>query len=171
MNPLYVALTLGVALILLGAVSAYFQLRGRRQLLERHHVPSDEFTYLRGRYRRRLVAAGIMCVAGVMIPGAYLSGMVETADTITPEKDANGDKKPIADQDKQFLRLWTVYWIAVVLLAGAIVCIGIVDAVASRRYWLGVYREMKEEHQVKLRRDLAVYRQQKDDRGAHRGKL
>jgi hypothetical protein len=164
-------LLLATPLILLGVASAYFQLQGQRRLQERTHIPSDEFAYLRNRYRRRLLAAGLMILAGSMIAAAYLSGMEAKADSLKAATGEDGAKKPINDEDKQFVRLWGVYWIAVILQAFALVCIAITDAWATRRYWLSVYRAMKEDHEVKLRRDLAVYKQSRDDRGAQRGKL
>jgi hypothetical protein len=36
-----------------------------------------------------------------------------------------------------------------------------VDFVATRKYWMARYREIKAEHEAKLQRDLAVFRQQK----------
>ena len=44
----------------------------------------------------------------------------------------------------------------------ALVGLALVDALATRRYWLTLYRQIKDDHQAKLRRDLAVYRQQKE---------
>ena len=171
MNPLYLALLLSFTLLLLGGVSAFFQLQGRRELKARKHVPSDEYSYLYGRYRRRLLAAVLMIVAGGMIGGAYLSGMEAAADSIHAGRDADGVKQPIKPDDRDFVRVWGVYWIGVIVLAFLLIGVAITDAWATRRYWLGVYRVLREEHQVKLRRDLAVYQQQKDDRGAKRGTL
>lgn len=171
MNPQSVALLLSAILLLLGTVSAYYQFQGRRQLHERKLVPSDEYVYLRGRYRRRLLASGLMIVAGLMIGGAYLSGMEANADALKAERGVDGERKPIAPQDRDFVKLWGLYWIGVIVLAFALISVAMTDAWASRRYWLGVYKLMREEHQVKLRRDLAVYQQKKDDRGAKRGKL
>lgn len=171
MNPLYGALALSGTLLLIGGASAYYQWKGRRELRERKHVPSDEYAYLCGRYRRRFLAAGLMIVAGCMIAGAYLSGMETVADNITLPVDADGVKKPIPESDRNFVRLWGVYWIGVIVLAFVLIGIALTDAWASRRYWHGVYKVMREEHQTKLRRDLAVYQQSKDDRGAKRGKL
>ena len=44
----------------------------------------------------------------------------------------------------------------------ALVALARTDAWATRRYWLAQYRHIKEEHQDKLRRDLAVYRQHRE---------
>src|SRR5436190_23697943 len=124
MTPQVVALLLATVLILFGIVSAYFQLHSRRDLNQRTHVPSDESTYLRGRYRRRLLVSVLLILGGGMIGGAYLFGLEATADTLKPEQDANGVKKPMTAQDRQFVPLWGGYWITVILIAGVIVAVG-----------------------------------------------
>lgn len=171
MNPTTAALLLAIPLMLLGAASAVMQVRSRRLLDARTHVPSDERSYLEGRHRRRLLAGLLMIVAGGMIAGAHLFGLEATADHLKAGTDAAGNKQDMTPDDKRFVRFWGAYWIGVILIASALVVVAIVDAWASRRYWHGVYRELKVEHEARLRRDLAVYRRQKDDRGAHRGPL
>ena len=53
-----------------------------------------------------------------------------------------------------------------------IVCLAMFDFWATRRYWMAQYRRIKQDHDAKLRRDLAVYRQAKDNErlGRLRGK-
>jgi hypothetical protein len=164
-NPSTVAaLFVAVPIALLGVASGLLQVRGMRRLKARTHVPSDERTYLRGRHRRRLLAAGVMVVIGGLIAGAYLSGMEQRADALgEPDPAAPRDeagKRVIPPEDRQFVRAWGVYWIVVIVLAFALIGIAVVDAWAARRYWMGVYRQLKEDHDTKLRRDIAVYKQQ-----------
>jgi hypothetical protein len=170
-NPSIVAaLFVAIPLALLGIASGWLQLRGMRQLKERTHVPSDELAYLRNRHRRRLLAAVIMVLIGGLIAGAYLSGMEQRADALAAhDPDAPRDeagKRTIPPEDRQFVRFWGTYWIVVIVLVFALITIALMDAWAARRYWMGVYKQIKEEHQTKLRRDLAVYKQQKEQ---HRG--
>ena len=172
MSPSVAALVMSVPLILLGLVSAGFQVRGMRQLRARTHVPSDEFGYLRNRHRRRLLAAGVIVTAGALIAGVYLSGLEGRADKMaepdpTAPRDANG-KRVMTDDEKATFRVWGGYVILVVVLVFVLFAIAVTDTWASRRYWLSVYREMREEHQTQLRRDLAVYKAQKDQ-GRNRG--
>ncbi|CAN5296437.1 hypothetical protein BH11PLA2_BH11PLA2_40580 [soil metagenome] len=169
MNPTVIALTLAVPLILLGLGSGYYQIRGRRAFLTRKLVPSEEAVYLRGRYRRRLLAAGLMIVAGLLIAGAYLGGLEAHADALAAPS-ADGNKKVMSPEVKQFLWIYELYWIGVILLGFALVSIAFVDAWASRRYWLIVYKQMKEDHQTLLRRDLAVYRQDREQRNNRGGR-
>lgn len=167
------ALLVAVPLVLLGAVSGTLQFRGMRRLKARTHVPSDELAYLTQRHRRRLFAAAVMVVIGWLIAGAYLSGMENRADALgepnpAAPRDEDG-KRVIAAEDRQFVRFWGTYWIGVIVLVFVLLGIAVVDAWAARRYWMGVYRQLKEDHQTKLRRDLAVYKQQvEQQRGSGR---
>jgi hypothetical protein len=160
------ALALAVGLILLGVTTGVFQVRGQRRLAARRHVPSDEFAYLRGRYRRRLLTAALLVAIGGMIGGAYLSGLERRADNLGEPKPGEADQPPaqrkMTDDEKQLFRFWSGYWIIVVVLVFALTVLATLDAWSTRRYWLSQYRALREDHEAKLRRDLAVYRQQKE---------
>lgn len=174
-QPMTMALALAVGLVLLGGTTAFFQIRGLRRLAARHHVPSDEYAYLRARFRRRLLTAMLLIGIAALLAGAYLSGMESRADQLGEPRPvpAEGAEKPkMTEEQKQFFRTWAIYWIVVIGLVFVILILALLDAVATRRYWLAQYRAMQEEHNTRLRRDLAVYRQQKDhSRGARLGPL
>jgi hypothetical protein len=161
-----VALALAAGLILLGTATAYVQVRGLRVLAARKHVPSDEHAYFRNRYRRRLLTGAVLVALGGLIGGAYLSGMERRADQLgEPRRQADADpaeKPQMTDAEKRFVRVWGIYWILVLVLVFVLVGLAVIDALATRRYWLTLYRQIKEDHQAKLRRDLAVYRQHKE---------
>src|SRR5262249_55599878 len=104
-------------------------------------------------------------VIGGMIAGYYLSGMDARMDAI-PERNRigaqpEGEPDPQAEADKQFTRRVGFYWIGVMLLVFAAVCLAVVDFWATRKYWMARYKELKADHEAKLQRDLAVFRQQK----------
>lgn len=166
-------LLLAAGLVLLGAVTGWFQVRGLRRLRARTHVPSDEFGYLRGRYRRRLLTGVLLAIAGGMIGGAYLAGMeakVEELGEKQPAAEPDAPKPKLTPDQKALLRFWGAYWIGVVLLVFAILGLALADALATRRYAMGQYRVIREDHETKLRRDLAVYKQQKQS-GVRGGRL
>lgn len=177
-DPMTLALTLAVGLIALGLVSGALQVRGLRRLAARKHVPSDEFAYLRSRYRRRLLTGTVLVTVGGLIAGSYLSGMERQADELKPEPppaeaaDAGPapEKQEMTPEQKRFVRLWGVYWIVVVVLVFVLLVLAVADAWATRRYWLARLRQLREDHQTKLRRDLAVHRQQQEQaRGGRLG--
>lgn len=170
-QPLIVALCLALPLAALGVWSIGSQLRGMRQLAARTHVPLDERHYLRGRHRRRLACGLIMTAVATMIATAYLSGMEAKASA----GRAAFNQVPVAEggaqatpEEKQFFRFWSVYWIVVVSLLGVLVLIASADAWATRRYGLKILRELRDEHKARLARDLAVFKQQKNDRFGNR---
>lgn len=166
-------LTLAAVLVLLGGVTGWFQVRGRRQLSARTHVPSDEFAYLRGRYRRRLLTGILLVTVGGMIAGAYLSGMEAGVNALgekKPDVDPDAPKPQLTDDDRALLRVWGAYWIVVVVLVFTILGLALADALATRRYAMGQYHIIREDHEAKLRRDLAVYKQQKQA-GTRGGRL
>jgi len=174
MNPQANAgLLLAAALVLLGAVTGWFQIRGLRALGARTHVPSDEYGYLRTRHRRRLLTGVLLVVAGGMIAGAYLAGMEAKVNELGEKKPAAAQDAPkpqLSDDQKALLRFWSGYWIVVIILVFVILALALTDAVATRRYAMGQYHIIREDHEAKLRRDLAVYKQQKQA-GVRGGRL
>lgn len=70
-------------------------------------------------------------------------------------------KEAAADDDRRFTRLVGYYWIAIILLLGAVVILAFMDVIATRRYWMARYRELQADHQSRLRRDLVVFRQRR----------
>jgi hypothetical protein len=169
--PSAAAFALAGPLVALGLVSGYFQVRGLRALAARKHIPTDEYSYLRNRYRRRLLVAGALVLTGGLIAGAHLSGFEREVDRIVEArkvaKAAGGD---VSDGDKFVLQLWGGYWIVVISLVFVLLALAVVDAWSTRRYWFKVLREMRDDHNTKLRRDLAVLRQHKDSRGNRFGR-
>jgi hypothetical protein len=176
-RPTTIALLLAIPLILLGLASAVWQIRGMKLLNARKHVPSDEGDYLRRRHRRRLLNGILMVVIGVMIGGAYLSGMEARADRVRPIVAAEGAdgnpeapavKAPPTPEEKRFFRFWAMYWIIVLVLAFGLIFVASSDAWATRRYAMKMFRELRDEHRARLARDLAVFKQQKTDRFGNR---
>lgn len=159
-----IALLIAGALVTLGGVSGWQQVREMRKLRDRKLVPSDEFAYLKGRYRRRLLVGVLLVVIGGLFAGTYLSGMTARIDEMGQKKptDADGEKKQMTEAEKELVRFYYGIWAGVALLTFLVICLAVVDALASRRYWLKIYREMREEHNSQMRRDLAVYKQQKE---------
>lgn len=167
MNPTAVALALAAGLLLLGGLTGTAQVRGLRRLRDRRHLPSDERAYLRGRYRRRLLTAVLLGLVGGLIAGAYLSGLEARTDALTGQPVPDGQARPpLTDAQKDQVRTWGLYWAGVIVLVLTLIGLAVLDAVATRRFWYGQLRRLREEHQTQLRRDLAVHRAQREK---HRG--
>lgn len=153
-----VGLVFAALLVVLGIGAAARQLNTLRRARTVPHLPDVDRAYYRGQGRRRLFASGALVVIGLMIAFYYLSGM----DARMDELGARGpDAPPPSDDDKDFARVVGIYWIAVIVLLGLVLLVAILDFWATRVYWMARYREIKTDHETKLQRDLAVYRQQK----------
>ena len=158
-----VGLIFAALLLVLGVGTGYRQLSTRRRLREEPYMPEVDKSYYRGQVFRRFLASGLLVVIGGMIAFYYLSGMDARMDEI-PERNRGGQAAaddPQAEADKEFARFVTMYWIGVLVLLGGLFLVAILDFWATRVYWLARYREIKSDHETKLQRDLAVYRQQK----------
>ena len=174
-----VGLLLALALIVLGVGTAHRQYRTARRLRAERFLPSDDRRYFRGQVVRRALVAVVLAAIGGLIAGYYLCGMDARADRIAdrkravdPESDPGRppDPNPADEDDRAFIKLLAAYWIGILVLVFAVACLAVFDFWATRRYWMAEYRRIKEDHETKLRRDLAVYRQQKDNqRLGHRG--
>ncbi len=162
LTPATTALLLAGTLLLFGGVTVWFQLRARRILRARALVPSDEAAYFGRRHRLRLINGILISTIGVLIGGAYLTGLERRADDLGERKpDADpGDPKPQMDDDQKFfVRAWAAYWIVVLVLVFVVLTLAFRDAWATRAYAMKQFAHIREEHEVKLRRDLAIYRQ------------
>ena len=158
-------LSLAAALVLVGALTALRQRRALRALSAEPFLADEDRRYRRSQARRRLVTSGLLLVIGGMIGAYYLSGMDARMDAIGDRGKAGGpqedDPAPQAESDVQFTRFAALYWIGVMGLVFVAVCLAVVDFWFTRTYWMARYKELKADHDTKLQRDLAVFRQQK----------
>lgn len=124
-----------------------------------------------------MLAGLVMTIVGGMIGYAFLSGLENRAVAIGQPRPGAADDDPapvgekvIPPEDRSFVKFWITYWLTIVVLVLALLAVAVYDAWASRRFWLKMYRELRDDHNVKLRRDLAVYKQQKEQsRGGNPG--
>jgi hypothetical protein len=143
-------------LILLGIGTGARQFGTLRKLREEPYTPDIDKLYFRGQVRRRLTAAVLLVAIGAMIGFYYLSGM----DARMNEIGDKGQDNPATQEDKDFARGVVIYWIVVLVLLALVGCVAVMDFWATRLYWMARYREMKNDHETRLRRDLEVYKHQ-----------
>jgi heme A synthase len=159
-------LILAATLILAGTVTALRQRSALRAVGEERFLADEDRLYRRGQAKRRMATSALLVVIGALIGGWYLSGMDARMDAI-PERNKGaappdgGEPDPQAEADKQFTKFVGFYWIGVMGLVFVAVCLAVLDFWYARKYWMARYKELKADHEAKLQRDLAVYRQQK----------
>lgn len=155
-----VGLFLAAGLVFAGAFTAFRQRRALRALAEEEFLADEDRRYRHGQARRRMLTSGLLVIIGALIGNYYLSGMDARMDAI-PERGNIAPPEGQPESDKQFTRLVGFYWIGVLGLVFIAVCLAVLDFWATRKYWMARYKELKADHEAKLQRDLAVYRQQK----------
>lgn len=156
-------LILSFALIAFGVGATLRQRRTWLRLREERFLPTDERAYLRGQVRRRLATAVAVAAIGAMIGGSYLSGHEERATRIAERSREGPAAEPPTDDDKEFVKRYGYFWLTILVLVCLAVTCAIFDFWATRCYWMAQYRIIRSEHEAKLRRDLAVHRQAKDN--------
>jgi hypothetical protein len=155
-------LILAAALVLAGVLTALRQRRALRALADESFVPPEDVAFRRKMANRRTVTSGLLVLIGALIAGYYLSGMDARMDAIAERpKGDDGQPVPPTEDEKAFAKTVGFYWIGVMALVFGVMCAAVVDFYATRKYWMARYKEMKSDHDTKLQRDLAVYRQQK----------
>ncbi len=158
-----VGLFLATFIFLLGIGAGYRQFSALKRVRAEPFMAGDDRRYLRQQATRRLAISGLLLIISGMIFVYYFSGMDARMDAI-PERNRAGPLPPDGQQDqddKHFTKLVLYYWFAIIAILGVVVGMAIFDVWATRKYWMVRYREIKAEHEAKLHRDLAVYRQQK----------
>lgn len=159
-----VGLVFAAVLVLLGLSAGLRQFAQLARVRAQPYMADEDRRYFRSQARRRMVASSLLVVIGGMIAFYYLSGMDARMDAIPERNKLDGQaaqENPLTEADKEFTRQVGIYWIAVILLLGVVVCIALLDFMATRKYWMARYKEIKADHETKLQRDLAVFRQQK----------
>jgi hypothetical protein len=151
--------------VLAGALAAHRQRRALRELAGEPFLADEDLRYRRGQARRRMATSGLLVLIGGLIAGYYFSGMDARMDAIPerpkPGAPQEGEPDPQAESDKQFTKLVALYWSVILGVLFVAVCLAVYDFWATRRYWMARYKELKADHETKLQRDLAVFRQQK----------
>ncbi len=155
-------LILAAGLILAGALAAVRQRRALRTLADEPFVPPEDGTFRRKMAHRRTATSGLLVLIGALIAAYYLSGMDARMDAIAERpKGADGAPVPPTEEEKEFAKTVGFYWIGVMALVCVVMCAAVIDFYATRKYWMARYKEVKADHDTKLQRDLAVFRQQK----------
>lgn len=158
------ALFFAAALLLIAVLSIRRQIGNLLRLRRDAHVPSDDRNYLTNQAYRRIVTGCLLLGLAGMLSGAYVSGMERRAEKLGDQQrplDEEGRKQRMADEDKDFVRFYAIWWIGILVLLFLVVSLAIVDIWATRRYAWSQIKRIKSEHQTVLERDLAMYRQHK----------
>ena len=121
-------------LLVLALYSIYWQIENLKGL-RKPHIPSDDRRYRRNQAVFRLANGVLLLCLSAMIAGAFLSGMEQRATELGERHEGlqQGQERPeVTDADRDFLRIYSWYWISFLIGLFAVVSIAIVDLWATR---------------------------------------
>ena len=102
------AVTLAVLLAIIAIISIRFQFKTYHKL-KTSTLASDDRRFFRGQLQRRSMNAVLMLILAGLLGGAFLSGAQQKLDEILVNKQ-NDPQGATTEEEKDFVRTWTVYW-------------------------------------------------------------
>ena len=149
----------GLLVVLLLGLGGYFGWRQLRMLgvlkKDNPYSPAERL-YLRRQVRRRLIGSGLLIAFAVLLVGFYFLGIG------SPE--SNGAEKGDRPNAEQARRLWlfTSYWVVALLLFLAIICVALIDLLATRRFTLRQLQQLHDQQEALFQEQAARLRSQRN---------
>lgn len=153
-----------VVLLFVAILYAVRQIVALRRLRASEEMPPEERAYLLGRARRRFVASILMFLLGIMLATALVC-LEEPAERLAQERaeqERQGDRTPLSDEQRFFARLYTVFWIAFLLILMIVVFLAALDFWATRRFGLGQQRQISTDRRAMIEREVSRLRQERN---------
>jgi hypothetical protein len=159
-----------VIIIVLAGLAGYFGWRQWQALaaLRRlgDELPEDDRRYEYGKAWRRLAGCVLMGVLAVLFAGSYLLDLNERAVALGHEgRTAAGDAAPapvMNAEQQRFVNFFSTYWIVLVGIVMALLCLAAVDLWAIRRYGLRHLRQIQSDRRAMLQEQLAILRRERN---------
>jgi hypothetical protein len=156
----YVELIVGGLLVLLllglGGYYAWRQIRLFGILKRDNPYPPAERIYLRRQARRRLVGSALLVAFAGLLVGSYFLDP-GSPDTAAVEQGA----EPSPEQTR-LLWLFVSYWAAALLLFLAIICLALIDLLATRRFTLRQLRHLHDQQEALFAEQAARFRSERN---------
>jgi ABC-type Fe3+ transport system permease subunit len=150
------AVLLVILLLGLGGYFGWRQIKTLRSLKRENSYSPAERLYLNRQARRRLAGSVLLVVFALLVTGFYLF------DIGPPPVAADGQEAPTPAERKQLIWLFTSYWIAALIIFLAIICLALIDLLATRRFTLRQLRQLHDQHQALIDEQAARYRNRRN---------
>jgi uncharacterized membrane protein YhaH (DUF805 family) len=140
------------------------QILALRRLRASEEMSLEEHTYLHGRARRRLFTSMLLFVLGIMLAGAliYLENPAQQLADEQTAKEQQGDKTPLAPEQKHFAQLYGYFWILFLLILMLVVFLAAIDYLATRRFALRQHRKIIDDRRAMIEREIARLRRERN---------
>jgi flagellar biosynthesis/type III secretory pathway M-ring protein FliF/YscJ len=153
-----------VVLLCLSFVFGWRQLVVLRRLREGPELPAEESRQQRRQARRRLVGCVLLALLAFLLAGAQLF-LEERVDIwIAQHAGPAPDGEPVepTPEQRNFFRLYGVYWIILLVVLLAVVALAGIDLWETRRRGLRERRKLLDDQRVMLQRQMTRWRRERD---------
>lgn len=153
----------GVAIVLFLVVFAVYSAWRQRQTLRRlrgpSEMPPDEYAFVRNQAWRRLAGAVLMLLlAGLFVGGLILESPAARLAQEGEERVAAGEQRPLNPAEKDFVRFYGSYWVALLLVLLAVIGLAGWEFFAIRRFSVRSLRRLQDERRAMIAREAARLR-------------
>lgn len=152
-------------LVGLGVYYGHHQLKTLRSLPTQEDLPLEDRGYIRNQARLRLICCVFMILIALLVTGSYVLGLEQQATDLgewRAAEQAAGRTPELNAEQLQFRKVYTWYWIVVVLLVFAIFLLASCDLWIIRRYGRRKMRQIREDRRAMVADEVARLRIQRN---------
>jgi hypothetical protein len=121
----------------------------------------------RGQAHRRLITCGLLALLALLLAGAQLF-LEERADKLIDDQkaqaQADGTEPDLTPEQRDFARIYGVYWIVCLVILMAVVGLAGLDLWQTRRRGLREQRKLLADQRGMLRREITRLRRERGER-------
>jgi hypothetical protein len=163
-NQLVAGVLLAATLVLVAAFYTWRQVRALRQLRRDPGPDPAEHAFRQAQAWRRLVGSGLLFVLAGLLAGA-LAFLEAPAQRLADERDAvraAGSEPETTPEQRTFIRVYSAYWIVLLLVLLAVLVLGGLDLWATRAFALREHRKIQADRRAMIEDQVARLRHQRD---------
>jgi uncharacterized membrane protein YfcA len=149
-------------IVVLAGLAGYYawrQVQTLRGLRQAENLPPEDRSYLRNQAWRRLACSALMVVfAGLLAGSFWVEPPAQALVDFGEEAQARNERPDLDPGQKHFFRLYTLYWVAALLVLLAMMGTALVDIMAIRRYGQRHFRKLQADRRAMIERQAARLR-------------
>jgi hypothetical protein len=161
-SELVFSLFLIVLLLALAGYFAWRQVQTLRGLRAQPQPSAEDRRYLRRQAVRRLVCCALMLVLAGLLVGSVILEPRYQALTRTLEENQPAKPEDVPQEDREFARFFTAYWIAALFVLFVLIALAAVDFWAIARFGMRHRRQLQADHRALLHEELARLRSRRN---------
>jgi cell division protein FtsB len=157
-----------ILVVIVIAVAGFFLGRQMQVLRELRRLPpetEEEERHLRRQTYRRIVSSTLLLLLGFLLATAllYLEGPAQKLAEERANLEVNGEKPELVGAERDFGRLYAVFWIGFLLILMTVVFLTAFDLWATRRHALREHLKIQADRRAMLEQQIARLRQERNN--------